>query len=199
MGSVEQSDMRHIEQSTARIVSLLPAFLIVVRDVCVCDCMCVLVDSVTAGNSDQIQACLDGDLLSIVIDLLIANEDEEVSNECSHALANSLTGGTVEQICRLVSHSSLALVALNVSLASSKESVVRVSVDALHRVMRAGDELLAGVVDTDALSHELRDLVFAGEHPFAELVAGACRSNLCALKNSHDEEIADNARDILDR
>ena len=163
--------------------------------------MCVLAASVTAGNSDQIQACLDVGLLSIVIDLLIVNEDEEVSNECSYALANSLTGGSLPQLCHLVSHTPSALFALNIVLKSSKEPVLRVALESLERILRTGDDLLYEGADRAGLSRDLCDRMDAGEHPFTELVAHTCLRSLAAIESNEamEDDLANVASGILQK
>lgn len=158
--------------------------------------------AVTAGSSDQIQQCLDAGLLSMIIALLIADADEEVSNECSYVISNSLTGGTLAQMIRLVTQPPYLMPALNVVLKSSNPAILRVAFEALQHLMDAGDDLLSAY-DPDAPNAEflllppaLRVHVESDINPFRDLVATHCMRHIqAACKGDVAENAAKQVRD----
>ena len=153
---------------------------------------------VAVCGSHQIQACLDAGLLSVVIESLLSNSDEEQMLQCVYALANALNGGSVLQVCRLVTHTPSVLAALNVLLASSREFLLHVALRSLERVMQVGVILSNGSLDAETAA-AVAAMGLSGHRPFTARVAATCMRNLHAVASSNkiDLHIASDANRIL--
>ena len=153
---------------------------------------------VTTCSSHQIQACLDAGLLSDVIELLLSNSDEDEMLQCACALTNALNGGSVLQVCRLVTHTPSVLTALNVVLASSNQALLWLAPQTLQRVMQAGDAIRDGGLDAETAAI-VAALCPSGQHPFTARVAATCMRHLHAVASSDKigQHISSTANHIL--
>ena len=99
---------------------------------------CWTISNITAGNTDQIQAVIDANLIPQIIKLL-ASGDYRTKKEACWALSNASSGGLTrpEQIRYLVSQGCIKPLCDLLAIADNK--VIEVSLDALENILKVGE------------------------------------------------------------
>eukprot|EP00003_Mantamonas_plastica_P022016 TRINITY_DN3664_c0_g1_i3.p1 TRINITY_DN3664_c0_g1~~TRINITY_DN3664_c0_g1_i3.p1 ORF type:complete len:549 (+),score=220.19 TRINITY_DN3664_c0_g1_i3:52-1647(+) len=103
---------------------------------------CWAVSNITAGNKNQIQMVLDSDLVPLLIDVL--NKAEfDVRKEAAWAISNAASGGTPEQIKRLVEYDVIPPMINLLNVHDAR--IITVALEGLEKILFVGK--------TEAMEH----------------------------------------------